>query len=68
MPIMACWKLFRSSRPDFIETRDGSVPIGVLIPVPLFRSSRPDFIETRKTPTSWDQCILIVPVFQAGLH
>ena len=37
--------LFRSSRPDFIET--GSIEVKYLHEINgLFRSSRPDFIET----------------------
>ena len=35
----------------------------------LFRSSRPDYIETPKSPAHIRRLlVLIVPVFQAGLH
>ena len=58
--------LFRSSRPDFIETR-GNWSLGV-VSLRLFRSSRPDFIETRKPADHDEHGFQIVPVFQAGLH
>ena len=58
--------LFRSSRPDFIETlgtdAGGSLGDG------LFRSSRPDFIETTGIAQLAPAWGAIVPVFQAGLH
>ena len=38
-------ELFRSSRPDYIETRQGRAGAQQLVLV-LFRSSRPDYIET----------------------
>ena len=59
--------LFRSSRPDYIETF-------CLVVFPsqlpqLFRSSRPDYIETNllAKPRS-HMSLCIVPVFQTGLH
>ena len=43
--------LFRSSRPDYIETLDGTTPPARSSP--LFRSSRPDYIETSTGPMRW---------------
>ena len=66
MGLVADSPLFRSSRPDYIETfRSG---LGEWGEDRLFRSSRPDYIETIRL-----QCLLefrrqIVPVFQTGLH
>ena len=59
--------LFRSSRPDYIETRSGNV--SEKDSRTLFRSSRPDYIETKiSTGCRYRPACCIVPVFQAGLH
>ena len=58
--------LFRSSRPDYIET-NGALPV-LIRAVLLFRSSRPDYIETSTGRMRWRSWPRIVPVFQAGLH
>ena len=59
-------ELFRSLRPDFIET-EGSVVIDAEQAV-LFRSPRPDFIETRFDQKTDQVPLLIVPVSKTGLH
>ena len=60
-------ELFRSSRPDYIETV--LIPLSVIwAPLPLFRSSRPDYIETSIFPPYRRLALSIVPVFQTGLH
>ena len=41
---MVVHKLFRSSRPDYIETTPAAITDHA--PARLFRSSRPDYIET----------------------
>ena len=47
MATILAHRLFRSSRPDYIETAV-AVPISTALVV-LFRSSRPDYIETTST-------------------
>ena len=64
--IIAFVKLFRSSRPDYIET-----PVKrfmIVCDLSLFRSSRPDYIETQSAVVRGSFRSFIVPVFQAGLH
>ena len=58
--------MFRSSRPDYIETWVSI--IDMFVQNKLFRSSRPDYIETIVPVHFCDFDPLIVPVFQAGLH
>ena len=58
--------LFRSSRPDYIETILEAKLFSVC--VLLFRSSRPDYIETFKMKDVIEIFSYIVPVFQTGLH
>ena len=59
--------LFRSLRPDFIETRPSEVKKPALL-LALFRSLRPDFIETVFLLLFSDFYALIVPVSKTGLH
>ena len=58
--------LFRSSRPDYIETR--TVGLSRSPVTPLFRSSRPDYIETIMLYEPLELLCVTVPVFQTGLH
>ena len=60
-------QLFRSSRPDYIETRVMSVIRFEIRPI-LFRSSRPEYIETASAGRLDPPSAQIVPVFQTGLH
>ena len=54
--------MFRSSRPDYIETQQTFLPDQHAFPQ-LFRSSRPDYIETL-TAAGHDQ--LIVTLFRSS--
>ena len=47
-------KLFRSSRPDYIETAISSYVSG-MFSSKLFRSSRPDYIETLIPGSAWTE-------------
>ena len=58
--------LFRSLRPDFIETGFGAGRENQ--PESLFRSLRPDFIETNNDLAMRTFGLLIVPVSKTGLH
>ena len=60
--------LFRSLRPDFIETSGDGDLDGGLILVELFRSLGPDFIETLWSSVVVTTGCQIVPVFKTGLH
>ena len=55
------YKLFRPSRPDFIETK--TIELTVKGKNILFRPSRPDFIETNEVGKSLKSVTLIVPAF-----
>ena len=60
--------LFRSLRPDFIETQKSYWTLTLLV-LKLFRSLRPDFIETICMMLPGLILIgLIVPVSKTGLH
>lgn len=59
--------LFRSSRPDYIETQYLPRPCRCW-PHGLFRSSRPDFIETSYRQVLRRVFGRVVPVFQTGLY
>ena len=66
MLLASLYVLFRSPRPDFIETKVG--PVGWLWRRPLFRSPRPDFIETGQGVGASKPSRQIVPVSKTGLH
>ena len=59
--------LFRSLRPDFIET-SSTLSWTVATISALFRSPRPDFIETRGAVELQETVNGIVPVSKTGLH
>ena len=59
--------LFRSPRPDFIETYVIAAFLSEQVGK-LFRSPRPDFIETMESSTAADLRKVIVPVSKTGLY